>query len=403
MKRPLGTALIIAAIAIHGSFYASALHFDFWDYFFPRNAMHNRQGLDFYQVPNGAHSYWNGGSLIGIHPEGVRPYADANYNRFHPFFTVVVGTPLQWLPRKVAFTVWLGIHALVTAGLAFALVRRFRDHPDLPFALFLLLASVPDALEIWNGQYHFLVGAGVFWLMLRAGQPERPIADGALLGGTFLVKPVTLLWIPTLLMKRRWWTLAVALGILELATLPFVFDHSGYYYLNNARHRATGAPSFASQILAVDAVLLWLGLPRLAVRAIEIGSVVAILAAQWLRKLDLYRCFFLWIAFQLLFDYSFEYHYAILAPVLAVGVLTQPIFRHWTLRLCAILMISPSPYWLLYTLQWGADGDAVTRWGWTLMVAWRALPVLVACVLMVAWRGPPDAEPLSSPAPVLTS
>lgn len=63
--------LIIYAVVIHLLFFSSAIETQSFDIFFAQGNVHEWQGVDFYQVTNGAYAWLRIGNLSGDLPEGV--------------------------------------------------------------------------------------------------------------------------------------------------------------------------------------------------------------------------------------------------------------------------------------------------------------------------------------------
>src|SRR4051812_22890395 len=87
--------LLLLGIIINLSFYFSAIWPHWYDYFFFGSSIHHCcQGLDFYQIPNGAFAFFNGGDLTGRMPHGLMPFSKeifSNTNVYHPLLTILLG------------------------------------------------------------------------------------------------------------------------------------------------------------------------------------------------------------------------------------------------------------------------------------------------------------------------
>jgi len=130
----------------------------------------------------------------------------------HPPLVALLFRPLALLPYEVAFAVWLAISlGLYVAG--FLLV--YRALPNLPRAwrtdgLLVAIAFEPFLMETWLGGQFAAVAFFFLAAAFAAEAAGRPYRSGVLLG-VLLYKPTMLvLFLPLLVVGRRWQTLAGA-------------------------------------------------------------------------------------------------------------------------------------------------------------------------------------------------
>lgn len=374
---------IIIAVAIQFFYYISAVGIHTLDYFFPWGSVHDYQGWDYYQIPNAAYALLHGGDLTGSVPTNVPPYSFGSMNVYHPFFTLALGLPLQLLKPIQGFYLWTLVHIIVTAIMASILYLRFKSNKHIYFALFLYLVFFPNYLEIWAGQYHFLLNAAVIFLLLAALRKEK-MKDGVIFAFSLLVKPIALLWIPTLLMHKRLKTVLIGIVIFIILTLPFSLYNNDVYYIRNLLERIQTPFGSVPSIFTLDTLLRFWETPTDIIVFLKATTAIALIIFQYRRNINLFQSLFLWVSYYLLFyDLVFEYHYTILAPFLAIGVLTQKPFQTQFAKILNILIIVPTPFFLMRFFQIFASGRNITDTGWVIIVLFRIIPVILFCSYII--------------------
>lgn len=383
MKIPTYRILILIAILIHLFYYISAFGTHTLDYFFPWGNVHELQGLDFYSVPNGAYAYLHGGKLTGENLPGVSPYSFGNYNVYHPFFTLLVGFFFQLFSPKISFLLWAIIKLITTFIIVLFLVRKFRDNQNLTFALFIFLTFFPQYLEIWNGQYHYLLNLALLFLLLALMEKRNFFWGSIYYSLTLIVKPVGFLWIPSFIIHHKWKILTLSCIFFILCTLPFVISQSGLYYMTNLLDRIANPIGGPPGVFTLDAILRFLGTSLFAMRTLKLIIFLVLLLIEFKLKPSIFQSLFFWISYYLLFyDLVFEYHYTILIPLFTLGILTQSFFRKTSSKLLILTCSLPTPFFLFHFFQVGAIGHKVTDVGWLLLVLAKILPLIVLNLLL---------------------
>ncbi|MCC6711188.1 MAG: DUF2029 domain-containing protein [Candidatus Pacebacteria bacterium] len=376
--------LFFLAVLLQLSYLLFALFQQPYFYFFPHGNVHEFQGMDFYQVPNGAHAFFQGGSLNGVIPTGGSGYSFGNYNVYHPFFTVVVGGFLQLFQPETAFLLWKFLNPLIKLILIWLVYKKVvlasksnQLKKTAVFALFIFLANFAQALEMWNGQYHFLLDTGIVLFFLFY---KHDFWAALALVLTFLVKPVTVLWLPFLLVEKRFRLVALSVAIFTAVSVPFLLNGSGDYYFTNLITRIGQPIGGPPGVFTLDALLrtwqvswyLKYGL------YLKVFLLVGILFLQWKKQLSFWKVAFLLTSFYLLFyDLVFEYHYTTLGTLLALGFLSEKVFQQKIVRLLALSSILMTPYIFMYIMQLGTLGHYVTKVGWSILVLSKIVPLML--------------------------
>lgn len=283
-----------------------------------------------------------------------------------------------------ALRFWLTFRLMITAIFSYILYKNFKNHQYFPLAITFYLGTFPHYLEMWNGQYHFLLDAMIFLILLNLLKGKNQIIEGICYAFSLLVKPIGLLWLPPLFLKKHFKTIGLGIGLFVLASIPFLINGSGAYFFENLWVRLQDPVGGPPGIFTLDALLRFLPLTRNYAFLIKAAAGLILLLIQWRLKPKLFISLFLWTSYYLLFyDLVFEYHYTTLAPFLALGVLSQEVFQNKLVRLLGLTFLLPSPFILFYLTQMGANGNVVTDIGWIIMVLFRAIPLIGINLIIV--------------------
>lgn len=385
--------------ALHLSYYVSALWTDHLLIFFPWDAVQAEKTLDYSQVPNGAQTFLEGGTVVGVE----RKYPVLVPNVYHPVFTLALGSVLQLVDIRTGF-LGFGLAKLVITGLLFTMLwRRYGQARNFLWAAFIFFTSFTQVIELSSGQYHFLLNATVFLLLygLLSGQSSWWLSICYL--GSLLVKPIGVLWFPLLVLRKRFVIAAGLVLFVGLTAASYYGIRGGDFYLTGLNFRA-GA---STQPLAPDrdvyfnleVVLVYLGLPAALATTLKYAGALALAASFLSRRMSLVNGVLLSTCYYLLF-YSgvFEYHYTSLIPVLVLGVLTQPELDHRFAKFWVLVSCLPSPYFVFHALGWFAlpphltellpphidPSRTLTTSGLFLIVFFRVLPVAMLAGFVAA-------------------
>jgi len=399
-------ALLGIGLLIHIAFFISARWTKWFNYFFPSSSLHLCcQGMDFYQIPNGAYSYWHGGPFSVGHDTALYWYSVGfpivNATVYHPVFVLLIGSPLILFPPAASFYVWMFIKLCVNLALLTYFFISFREHKYIYLATFLSLINATQYLEIAISQFQFVLNTMFLLMLIVLAKRENSPLGGFFYFLTLITKPIGLLWIPLLIFKRQWNVLVIGLGLLAIATGPFLFNHVGNYYIDNLWNNFfTPIKSGPIQIVTLDALLRHsMPLPESVLTAIKFSCLVLVIILSAFKRISLQTSLFLAIAYYLLFyDLVYEYQYTTLIPILAICLVTRPEFQRLSSRICIVLISLPSALFLLHLLySWDfklGSLDATTTmtmdpWpdptdlGWQLFVLSHIVPLIALAVCVV--------------------
>lgn len=176
-------------------------------------------GADFFALYQAGHSALHGESIYRFTPgTTVIPYAYPF--RYLPISAYTVGALLTLVPPAVAYALWLGVCEVVL--LTNVRVTYTRTGKGLRGALLaaLWLVFTPYFLELWVGQFTFLLGSMLFWSVLAYQKGRGKTAQGWWIASV-LWKPASLLWVPVWLRERRFWPGLLLCGLLLLGNLVY--------------------------------------------------------------------------------------------------------------------------------------------------------------------------------------
>lgn len=317
MKKSFQIAIFIISCFIHIFYYISAYLTHTLDMFFE----HVTMGQDFFQIPNAAYAFLHGGTLTGTLPIGIIPYASCcgvNSNVYHPLFTLIVGTPLQFLSPWTAFGIWETLHFFISILTVLFLWKKFSAHKYLYIALSFYLLNSYHYYEIQHAQYHFLLNFFIILFLYTISLKGDKNLAGIWYFASLLVKPIGLLWVIPLLIYKYFKTVFIGIFLYLMASAPFLVSLLGkYFYINLYNAAITAIPSY--NLLALTKLFpLDLGY----FKSLSIFTALALLLLQIFKKPPIFSIIFLWISFQLIFyNLVFHYHYSILASLIALGIL----------------------------------------------------------------------------------
>ncbi|MCH7989461.1 MAG: DUF2029 domain-containing protein [Planctomycetes bacterium] len=398
MKHPLAKVLLAVFALIHLSFYVSATATDHLQHFFVEGTIQDEKTLDFSQIPNGAQTFFEGGEISGE----FREYP-VLINYYHPATTLLLGGFLQIFDIPASFMVYLEMKMFLTVLLVVLLYRHHSESENFVWALFVFLTFFIQGVDIGCGQYHFLLNLFIFLFLFALIHARSTWQQSCFFFGSLMIKPVGLLWVPQLLMERRYRLVIGSLGTFIVLTaacwwwIPggrFYVTELLHYSKTHIEHVADGIPTDGGRY-TLETILRYLGVSATLTQIVKFSLPVVILAVCYRCRIPLFAALFLWTCYYLLF-YSrvYIYHYTTLIPFFTLGVLTQPQFQGRFVKAMIVVSCLPSPYFLYKLFDIFVEGSAhgshrnVTSDGFFIMICLRVLPVLLIAVYIVldSWK-----------------
>lgn len=391
--------ILILCICTHICIFIAA-YFGWLDIFFSGAALHmpNKliQGIDFYQVPRGAWAFWHGGSFTGAPVQGkvYAPGQAVNLNVYHPLFTITLGSLFMQFDPHSAYYIWFWAKLPLSLATVVYFYWSFRDHKYVQFATCILLVNMSMYLELVAGQYQLLLNLFILLFLTTLIKNRSFLWTGLLYGLGLLVKPIGLLFLPALIIKRRW-KMAIFTVFIFLCTLGLFIDDP--YYINNLFVNIAHPNIADIQIITLNELLRSFHWPDLLCKFIQYTVLVFILALISFRRIHISKAIFLMIAYFLCFyTLVYEYDFSILPYVIAPCLMCCASFHTRFSKLCIVFTCLPGCIVVFNLLHIGVkDGVPGTRL-WQLMVVSKLLPLFLLCG-SVLWS---DMKPIVQQAKI---
>jgi hypothetical protein len=388
--------LIYLGVIIYLLFFVSVTWTGWFDVFFSGPALHvGAKGIDFYQVPNGAWAFWHGGSLTGKPLTDGSQYgeeASTNPNVYHPLFTLTLGSWLALFDPAISPYIWLWVKLYISLLVIIYFFWNFQTSKYISFAVFILLANFSSYLELAAWQFHLLLNMFLLLFLIALGKKKSALSSGSWYALGMLVKPVGFLFVPMLLFKGRWKSIALGIGLFTLCTVPFLLGGAGNYYTYSLVRNLSSSGTFGpDQIITFSALLYYTTQwPSFIYQAIKYGALFLVVFLSVLRRIHITKAVFLYIAYYLCFyQQVYEYQWSSLVYVLAVCVVTCPEFQTKFSRFCILLTCLPGCFVLLNYLHIDVEdrGDlgfvpGETAWKW--MVVSKLIPLFLLLISVLA-------------------
>lgn len=377
--------VLVLGLLIHLTFFISAFWTSWYDYFFFGSSLHFCcQGLDFFQVPNGAYAFFNGGDLSGRLPPNIANYSigyPSNQNVYHPLFTIIIGGFFILFNPKTSFYISMAIKLLINLLMVTYLFKSFDNNRHLDFALFLMLINFPQYSEIRIAQFQFLFNVFFFLFLINLYRKGNKIITAFFYFLTLLVKPISLLFIPALLLKKEAKILLYGISFFVLSLLPFILLGKGGYYIDNLSSQILSPIATNTiDILTLDAFLRYtLSLSTADTIFLKILVFFSILLLT-LTRVSIFKIFLLLTLYFLFFyDLVYQYHWTILTPVFTIALLVLKEFQGKIQKFLLALVALPHIFFILRFLNVGVKVDPFlgpdpTFLGWQIVLLYVLIP-----------------------------
>jgi hypothetical protein len=384
--------LIYLGLVIYLLFFISVAWTGWFDVFFSGAALHvGAKGIDFYQLPKGAWGFLHGATLVGDHLPAGTPYTDAyfsNGNVYHPLFTLTVGWFLTLFDPARAPYVWLWVKLPISLLVVGYFFWSFRTSKYINFAVFILLANFSIYLELAAWQFHFVLNMFLMLFFIVLVKKRSVLWNGVLYWLGMLIKPIGLLFVPTLLFKGRWKIALIGIWFFILSTVLFTIHDTGAYYTSNLlANLSTSGTAGPNQIITLSALLHYMtSWPDIVYTAIQDGFLALVLFLSALKRIHIAQAIFLYIVYYLCFYQAvYEYQWSTLAYILAICIVVCPSFQTRFARFCILLTCLPDCFILLNQMHVDVKDlgylgmiPGGTAWEW--MVVSKLIPLFLVVV-----------------------
>ncbi len=392
----LKSRILILAFLIYILFNISSFKTHWFDYFFSGSSIHYCcQGLDFYGIPNGVYSFFHGGDLSGNNlPENIKPYSDirsSNPNDYHPITAFSIGVFLILFSPEKSFFIWMGVKIAITLITVYFIYRNFHNHKYLNFSLFIFLTNFSQYNEMRISQYQFLFNISLIYFLTSLVKNKNEFENGALYFLSLISKPISLLFFPILLIKKKYKTALTGIIVFLFSTITFYLIGSGKHFVENLSYHLFN-PRIPDSIdfMSLDALIRSL-FPASGdlIKIFKYLFLAGIYILTFKRKIHIFVPLFLLIVYFLFFyDNLFQYHFSVLGPILTMCILIVPEFQSKISRFIIFLINLPTVFFILrfFNFQFIFDpvyGPNPTKIGWQIVSFFQLLPIIILSLIIL--------------------
>lgn len=192
------------------------------------DAMHRTgKGVDFFAVYQAGTNLVEGVSIYSTSP--ARQEVPYYYPyRYHPFVALTVGLTAQILPPFAAYGVWIILLVILLIINAFKTWSLFEDKYQATLAVSFWLVFSPFYLELFMGQFSFVMASLIFWALISWIRGKQTSGD-VWWTVSLVVKSNSVLFAPVLLREGRWKAVAIGGAVAALIAIPYFSAIPGSY------------------------------------------------------------------------------------------------------------------------------------------------------------------------------
>ncbi len=192
------------------------------------DAMHRTgKAADFFAVYQAGTNVVEGVSMYSTTP--TRQEVPYYYPyRYHPFVALTMGLAVQVLPPFAAYGIWIILLEILLIINAFKTWSLFEDKYQAAVAVSLWLVFSPFYLELFMGQFSFVMATLMFWALCAWNDGKQKSGD-VWWTLSLVVKSNTVLFAPVLLREGRWKPVVVGGAVAALIAIPYFAAIPGSY------------------------------------------------------------------------------------------------------------------------------------------------------------------------------
>lgn len=391
----LGSRLLILGFLIYFLFNLSALKTNWLDYFFFGSSLHYCcQGIDFYGIPNGVYAFINGGELSGGNlSEKIKPFSKniiSNPNDYHPITALIMGSLIIIFNYQNVFYYWMLAKILITIFIVYYIYKNFTNNKYLNLSIFIFLTNFSQYSEIRISQYQFLFNILLLLFLISVVKKKDDLEKGILYFTTLIAKPISLLFLPVLLIKKYYTAAAIGGSIFIISTLTFNILGIGNYFTDNLIYHLFNPKEGKSiDYMSLEAFLRYtFNFSPEFIKYLKYFILASIYLLALNKKTHILTLIFLLISYFLFFyDHLFQYHYSVLGPVLAISLLVLPNFQTRIVKLLILIICLPTVFFILRLINFEFVMDPVygpnpTMKGWQITSFFQLLPLIILSVII---------------------
>jgi len=219
--------LFLAALILHGCMLFS-LHYGFLDPLFHDSAPNMKgRGADFFTFYSSGRYYLEGKDLYTYPEHTIVPYAYL-YFSYLPVFGMAFGSAANLFSPHKAYLVWVAATEfllLINLFITYRLCRKFAPRAFLPAAA-MWLGFTPYYVEIFMGQANFFMASAVFFMCV-AFTGQKKFRAGFWWIVSLFVKMATLILIPLLWIHGQKKTVLIGISLILLTTALYFITMPG--------------------------------------------------------------------------------------------------------------------------------------------------------------------------------
>lgn len=363
----LRSLILSGALLLHISFLLS-LKWSFLNPFFHDPNHTYGPGADFFALYQVGHNALHGTSLYTtLEVETVRDNLVVPY--FYPFRYIPVtaytlGIVLNLFESRIAYHLWIIFYEILLSVNIFLTWQISPDRKTATISTAGWLAFSPYYLELYMGQFSFLMGTFIFLMGYGHLTGRLRLFDTAWVVSV-LLKLNTLLMAPLVLRIRRIRLIIWTFLIIILSSVPYFlkFPADLALFLDNFKLSGTFGENFHSgnhgfQSFLYNAIFRYKGFsgsdPVQILFPITLPLIFLVLSTSFLmtflpKKLDVIENLALWMStYFLTYKHVWEHHYVMLLPVLVLLYLHKSSIStpHSILLLIVYLLLAlPTPFY----------------------------------------------------------
>lgn len=391
----LGSKILILGFTIYFIFNFSALKTNWLDFFFFGSSIHYCcQGIDFYGIPNGVYSFLHGGQLSGANlPEGVKTFSGdilSNPNDYHPITALIVGSLIIIFDPSSSFYYWMLIKILITIPIVYYFYRNFSENKLINLAIFIFIANFSQYNEIRISQYQFIFNISLLLLLISLVKNKDELERGILYFLTLIAKPISLLFIPILILKKFYISAFIGIGIFLVSTITFNLLNIGNYFTDNLIYHLLNPKEGKSiDYMSLEAFLRYtFNVSPEFIKYLKYIVLLFIYLLAFNKKTNILTLIFLLTSYFLFFyDHLFQYHFSVLGSVLPICLLILPNFQTKPVKILILTTCIPTVFFILrlFNLEFIMDpvyGPNPTMKGWQIVSFFQLLPLVTLYVII---------------------
>ncbi len=391
----LGSKLLITGFLIYFLFNLSALKTNWLDFFFFGSSIHYCcQGIDFYGIPNGVYSFINGGSLSGANlPHALKPYSVntlSNPNDYHPITALILGSLIIIFDSNKSFYYWMIAKILITIPIIYYFYKNFSDNKLINLAIFIFLANFSQYNEIRISQYQFIFNTSLLLLLISLVKKKDNLERGILFFLTLIAKPISLLFLPVLVIKKYYFPAVIGISIFLISTITFNILNIGNYFTDNLIYHLLNPKEGKSiDYMSLDAFLRYtFNISPDFIKYFKYIVLISIYLLAFNKKTHILTLIFLLTSYFLFFyDHLFQYHFSVLGAILPICLLILPNFQTRFAKILILITCLPTTFFILriINLEFVMDpiyGPNPTMKGWQIVSFFQLLPLTILSVII---------------------